>query len=288
MSEDLTKIKRRISSISSTRKITNAMELVSSAKLRVKKRMMENVVEYSKMVEDIIFSCLKQTDITDSKLYSLTCQNTKTDKDLYVVITSTLGLCGGYNYNVCKYLSTLVKQDDEVIVIGSKGLSKVDRDVVKVEEEYSSLMDEFDYSKVKMLNRVLQNSYMEGKYRNIYLVYTHFKNSLTFIPTCYKIFPFVAENNGIVDIGYPPIYCPSQKEVLDLLIPKYINSVVFEKIAESLVSEEGSRRNAMESATDNADELNKQLKLVYNKARQAAITSEINEIMSGRLNKDDE
>ncbi len=287
MGEDLTKIKRRISSISSTKKITNAMELVSSAKLRTKKKMMENVVEYSKMVEDIIFSCLKQTDLSDSSLQKLITENTSTNKDLYVVITSTLGLCGGYNYNICKYLADLVKKDDEVMVIGTKGLSKVDKKVVEVNSSNVSLMDDFNFEKVKQLNKVLENSYIEGKYRNIYLVYTHFKNSLMFIPTCYKIFPFIAKDNKTIDIGFPPIYCPNQQEVLDLLIPKYIDSIVFEKIAESLVSEEGSRRNAMENATDNADELNKQLKLVYNKARQAAITSEINEIMSGRLNQED-
>ena len=290
MAENLIKIRRRIASINSTKKITNAMELVSSAKLRKKKKLFDNVIEYSSLVEQIVFDCLNNLELKkEDEVYKLINLNSEVKSKLYVVVTSNLGLCGGYNFNVIKHLNSLLDENDEVILLGSKGLSKIDSNKnIKIDTSNLDMLSSIEFSKINKLITSLKTSYINKKYNSIYLIYTSYKNALTFIPTTFQIFPYVSNQGELNTIGYSPIYCPSRQDVVNLLIPKYLNSVVYKKVIESSLAEEASRRIAMENATDNADDLNKQLQLVYNKARQAAITSEINDIMVGRLNETDD
>jgi len=278
----LIKLKQRMSSINATRKITSAMKLVSSSRLVKKRKQYETVKDYSLKVEEVILDCLNSDESIQSKLI----EKNDVSSNLYVVITSSLGLCGGYNVNVIKYLNTLIKEGDQVLIIGSKGVSKLsDYDDLITNDE--TLFDNFSFSKVKYLAQELKDMYLNKKYGNIYLVYTLYKNALTFVPTSDLILPFKIENKENNMYSYSPIYCPNKEEVLNLLIPKYIETNLYTKIAQTRLAEEASRRNSMEQATDNADELMSELQLTYNKIRQASITYEINEIVAGQI-KDEE
>ena len=282
MAENLVRVKRRINSISSTRKITNAMKLVSSAKLVKKRNLFFNVVEYSSSLRQIINNLTVGLSEKDYEKYELM-QKHEVNKTLYIVITSSLGLCGSYNFNLLKYANQLIKDDDEVLLIGTRGLRKIDENV-ELDTEYIDLANRFNFSKVQLVRKYIIEKYLSGNYQSIKVIYTHYKNALTFVPEVFEVLPFVSQE---VEAGleYPPIFCPKKEEVFDLLIPKYLDSVLFEKISEALFSEEASRRNAMESATDNADEIIKELEIVYNKARQANITSEITEIVAGNIGR---
>lgn len=285
MGSGLIKIKRRIASIDSTRKITNAMELVSTVKLQRKKKDLQKTVDYTAMLSGIILSCLKGMDESQEDVSSLIGKSSKPTRknNLYVVITSSLGLCGGYNLNIMKYLNEFLSKDDEVMMIGTKGLSKYDKKDIPLDDSNVSFLDAFSFGNVKKLRGQIQELFEKKEYKSIYLVYTHFKNALTFVPDKLQLLPLDHLEPGKEDKGFPPIFCPTRKEVFSLLIPKYLDSILYERITESMVCEQGSRRNAMENATDNADDLHDRLNLEYNKARQAEITSQITEIMSGRL-----
>ena len=159
MSAGLTKTKRRIASVTSTKKITKAMELVATVKLKKWKDKMENNISYLKMMEDIILSCVK--DVDTSSLSELNSYKNAT-KTLYVVVTSSLGLCGGYNYNLFKFLNTLLKKDDKVLLIGTKGLTKIDEANNEIEDDFVSILDHFSYQSVSKLCARLKEEYATG------------------------------------------------------------------------------------------------------------------------------
>lgn len=291
MGSSLARIKRRIASIDSTRKITNAMKLVSSVKLLRKRKAMDSTIDYVSSLQEVMSSCMEGMDMSEMRLASpLMLEKTgeKAKGDLYVIITSDLGLCGGYNINIVKFLKTLIKEDDTAMVLGSKGLSKLrDEDISSIDSDNVSILNKFNFSSALNLREKISTLYIQGEYKHVYLVYTKFKNALTFIPSCETILPLekidinVSKNDN--KNIYPPEFLPNKKDVFALLIPKYLDLLIYERIIESGVCEEGSRRNAMESATDNADELRSNLNIEYNKARQAEITSQITEIVSGRV-----
>ena len=281
MSAGLTKTKRRIASVTSTKKITKAMELVATVKLKKWKDKMENNISYLKMMEDIILSCVK--DVDTSSLSELNSYKNAT-KTLYVVVTSSLGLCGGYNYNLFKFLNTLLKKDDKVLLIGTKGLTKIDEANNEIEDDFVSILDHFSYQSVSKLCTRLKEEYATGEYKEVKLVTTLYNNSLTFIPVAINIFPFGgidSQEESKEEIKFEP----SKQEVLELLVPKYLSTLLYSRLTEAMVCEQASRRNAMDTATDNATELSEKLKIEYNKARQAAITQEITEVVGGANNK---
>jgi len=289
MSAGLSKIKRRIASIESTKKITNAMELVSSVKLKRRRKAMNNTLEYLRMMSEIISDCVRGLDQKGQHISRLLKPCTTGTGTLYLVITSNLGLCGGYNYNIIKYLNTIITEKDEVMIVGTKGLLKLKNGGnTDVNIDEIDALENFDFKKVKRLEERLSSIYRDGKYTSIKLVYTKYVNSLSFEPTIVQVFPVeeMEEDTGNEiksRTAYPPIYAPDRSEVFGLLVPKYIDTLLYEKFEEAMVCEEGSRRNAMENATDNADDLQSQLTLTFNKARQAAITNSIIEIMAGQL-----
>jgi F-type H+-transporting ATPase subunit gamma len=291
MASGLAKIKRRISSIQATRKVTNAMELISSVKLMRKRKAMDNTVKYTAVLSSIISSCSQGLENGGAIASPLMEENKdpKVQGNLYVALTSSLGLCGGYNLNLIKFLTPLLTKDDELVMMGTRGLSKIDPDLCPIDESQVNFLDDFDYSKAQKIRKVLQEAYLSGKYKSVILVYTKYKNPLAFIPSQETILPIkdFTDNgkikNGSGSSAWPPDFLPSKEEVFRLLIPKYLDSLLYERFIESLVSEEGARRNAMEDATDNADDLSSKLTVVYNKARQTEITTQINEIMTGRM-----
>lgn len=278
MAQELSRTKRRIESISSTLKITKAMELVATAKLKKWKDRMANSILYLEQIQNIISLCLsgiEEDDIPELKKY-------KSDSTLYVVITSSLGLCGGYNYNIYKFLNDKLTKNDKVLTIGTKGLVKYNNSENEVDDNYVDLLDKFNYSSVNNLRNYLINEYSTGKYKEIKLISTTYKNSLTFIPKEFVVLPLT--NMESKESLIEPIFEPNKQELFSLLIPKYMNTLLFGKLTEAIVCEHASRRNSMDSASDNAEELKEKLLLEFNKARQQAITQEITEVVSGANN----
>lgn len=280
MAQELANTKKRIQSVNSTLKITKAMELVANAKLKRWKNKMENITQYLLEMSDIISTCAGSYDPFNMSIDELK-KYKNTSSKLYIVVTSSLGLCGGYNYNVFKFLNNKIKPEDKVIILGTKGLIKYSHTDLNLDEDYVSLLDKFDsYASRNLIDKII-NEYKTGKYNEVRLIATEYKNSLTFIPNDIKILPFENKNNTIND---NIIFDPNKEEVLSLLIPKYLDVLTYGKLTEAIVCEHASRRNAMDTATDNGEELSQKLMLEYNKARQQAITQEITEISSAANN----
>lgn len=280
MAQELANTKKRIQSVNSTLKITKAMELVANAKLKRWKNKMENITQYLLEMSDIISTCAGSYDPFNMSIDELK-KYKNTSSKLYIVVTSSLGLCGGYNYNVFKFLNNKIKPEDKVIILGTKGLIKYSHTDLNLDDDYVSLLDKFDsYASRNLIDKII-NEYKTGKYNEVRLIATEYKNSLTFIPNDIKILPFENKNNTIND---NIIFDPNKEEVLSLLIPKYLDVLMYGKLTEAIVCEHASRRNAMDTATDNGEELSQKLMLEYNKARQQAITQEITEISSAANN----
>ena len=278
MAQALNKTKRRIASVKSTKKITEAMELVATVKLKKFKNKMEANQFYVREIEDIIshlFGVLGDEENPYQK-------EGRGEKNLVVVINSNLGLCASYNSNVFNFVNNnLDKEKDTIMTIGIKGELNYEREGFAINKDYSSLNDKLDYSDVVKLGRFLHSEFVNGKYKTIKLVYTKYINSLRFEPTLVTLFPLNKEGET-PSFEYEPIYDPNLKTLIDELVPIYITSSLYQKLIESTVSEQASRRTAMENANDNADELIDKLTIEFNKARQAAITQEILEVVSGQ------
>jgi F-type H+-transporting ATPase subunit gamma len=278
MAQALNKTKRRIASVRSTKKITEAMELVATVKLKKFKNKMEANQFYVREIEDIIshlFGVLADEENPYQK-------EGKGDKNLVVVINSNLGLCASYNSNVFNFVnSNLDKQKDTIMTIGIKGELNYEREGFNLIKDYSFLNEKLDYSDIVKLGRFLHSEFVSGKYKTIKLVYTKYINSLRFDPTLVTLFPLNKEGEA-PSYEYGPIYDPDLKTLIDELVPIYITSSLYQKLIESTVSEQASRRTAMENANDNADELIDKLTIEFNKARQAAITQEILEVVAGQ------
>lgn len=281
MAQSLHKTKRRIASVNSTKKITKAMELVATVKLkRFKNVMLENEA-YAKELVDIIHHLFAHIDVEDNPYLV----ETKSETDLYIVISSNLGLCASYNNNIFNFVNENVKKDKtEVIPIGFKGQNYLRKEGYKLLNEFVSINERLEFEEIKKLGEFITKEFVNGKYRSIRLIYTHYVNSLRFVPEEMSIFP-IQNVEGESKFGYEPILDPNAKTLIDELVPIYVSSTLYHKIIESQVSEQASRRTAMENANDNADEIIDKLTLEYNKARQTAITQEITEIVSGSINK---
>ncbi len=284
MSASLTKTKRRIQSVESTKKITKAMNLVATVKLKKWRNSMDNIISYLNMMEGIVLSCVEGADTQDNDIEEFK-KYKGVDKTLYVVVTSSLGLCGGYNYNLFKFLNTKLKANDKVIILGTKGFTKLSHEDLDLDEDYVSFLDKMNYPSVDKLRMTILKEYKSGQYKSVKLITTLYKNSLKFIPNDITILPLGDISEGKEKVNVDTIFEPNEKEVLSLIIPKYINTVLYGRLTEAVVCEQASRRNAMDTATDNAEELTDKLKIEYNKARQAAITQEITEVVSGAINK---
>ena len=211
MAQALNKTKRRIASVKSTKKITEAMELVATVKLKKFKNKMEANQFYVREIEDIIshlFAVLTDEENPYQK-------EGKGEKNLVVVINSNLGLCASYNSNVFNFVkSNLNKDKDILLTIGIKGELNYEKEGFELNKEYSYLNEKLDYSDVIKLGRVLHSDFVSGKYRSVKLVYTKYINSLRFEPTLVTLFPLNSKEGGQLDVGYGPIYDPNLKTLI--------------------------------------------------------------------------
>lgn len=274
-------IKRRIKSVESTKKITKAMELVATSKLRKTRNQLEQSKPYYTNVAQTVAEILANCKGNNDSVYLV--ENKGIEKEVYIVIASSLGLCGGYNANVFKEIKGAIKPGDYVYSIGTKATSYLLKNHKGVtDHKFEDLNATFDFKDVTKLVNEIMRMYREKEISKIKIVYTEFVNNLTYRPRIVTLLPVDASDFENIEISKKStLFEPSPEEVLDSLIPMYLQAVIFGYIIESATSENAARRTSMENANDNADELTEQLLLKYNQARQTAITNEISEIVAG-------
>ncbi len=280
MAESLVNTKRRINTIRSTMKITKAMKLVASVKYQRWKKMYDENLAYFSSMEKTVERTLSGIDFYEQPKPDLLLKR-KEGKTLYVIVSSTLGLCGAYNYNLFKAIDPLLKDGDEILPIGQKALSHYQSSSHVIHDGYVDMMDHLTYSAVRRMRHEILRHYRKNEYSRIVLVYTQYRNSLTFVPTVQTIVPMEEPKMEEKKSFEEPVFEPDSKAVLDEILPHYLDASIYRKLMESEISELSSRRNAMETATDSADKIQSQLQLEYNKARQEAITQEITEVVGG-------
>ncbi|MDR3214974.1 MAG: ATP synthase F1 subunit gamma [Bacilli bacterium] len=267
--------KRRIKSVDATKKITKAMELVSSAKLRKAKQMYEAENKVRTFFErDLAQSVYEVAKEANLNIYT----EEVAGKTLYIVIASDMGLCGGYNSNVAKKAYLDSQEGDYFILIGKKTQPYFKTKNCNIKNVYLNMSKDPNFYGAYYVTKEALDMFDANEITKIKLVYTKFINSVSFEPT---IFPLIPVSNPFTDLK-APLDNPSEAEFLiTRLLRDYINSNIFGAIIESRVCEYASSRMAMESANDNADELKEKLLLQYNSVRQANITQEISEIVGG-------
>ena len=275
MAQEVARIKKRIKSVTGSYKITSAMKLVSTVKLKKWKNKMLATKEYSRRVDEIAKMVFSSVEESNNPFFKT---NDKADKNLYIILSSSLGLCGAYNNNIFRLADAHIQENDEAIILGNKAISHYKNGAFKQIEdfkEYSSIKDE---AIIKSIVNFISKEYVNGTYKEVHLIYTAYKNSLVFHPCDYVILPL----QGSEPIkGYPPLMEPSKEALINSLVPFYLKNSVYAKFLESEVCEQAARSNAMENATKNAEELLDSLQIEFNKARQGAITQEITEIVGG-------
>ena len=277
----LKEIRNRISSVSSTMQITNAMKMVSAAKLKKAQDSITATLPYSNKLSELIKNISASIDSVDSNPLFV---KREVKSALIIVITSNKGLCGGFNSNIIKEVYNISSQygtkKPDLLTIGKKG-----NDILKkkfnVISSHNDLYDDFSYSNVRLIANDIMALYTEEKYDEVILVYNHFKNAATQIITKEQFLPIAENSDEDLSIKGDYIFEPNREKILNELIPKTLSIQLFKSISDSIAGEHGARMTAMHKATDNASELRDQLKLTYNKARQTAITNEILEIVGG-------
>ena len=274
-------IKRRIKSVESTKKITKAMELVATSKLRKTRNQLEQSKPYYTNVAQTVAEILANCKGNNDSIYLV--ENKDIEKEVFIVIASSLGLCGGYNANIFKEIKGAIKPGDYVYSIGSKATSYLLKNHQGVtDHKFDDLNTTFDFKDVTKLVAELTKMYREKEISKIKIVYTEFVNNLPFRPRIVTLLLVDPSDFDHIEISKKStLFEPSPEEVLDSLIPMYLQAVIYGYIIESATSENAARRTSMENANDNADELTEQLLLKYNQARQTAITNEISEIVAG-------
>ena len=271
-------LKSRIRSVQATKKITKAMELVSTSKLQKQKNMMEANREYASYLKDTVSQILADNQGVENVYLR---KITEDSNPFTILITSDLGLCGGYNSNELRFLAEEGNKNQQLYLLGSKGIPWLrNRNYNIVNElKYS---DGVDYNELSKIMGEVLAKYAAGEITSINIVYTRFVNSVTFTPTKVKLLPvekmeFEKKQTSYVET----LFEPNPSVILNDLIPMYVKSMFYSYYLETKTSEQASRRMAMENATDNATEIIDTLTLKYNQARQAAITQEITEIVGG-------
>ncbi len=275
-------IKRRQTSVQSTGQITKAMKLVSTVKLQKARSRAENSKPYFDGMYSTVASILARSGNIKHKF--LKAETGK--KKAVIVITSNRGLAGGYNSNVVKLITNnpeFSKENTVIYTVGRKGQDSLSRKGYNIANDYSDCVEEPLYSDAMTISRDVLNAFAEGEIGEIYIAYTFFKNTVSHIPTLKKLLPVSVDDYELTEEEkrIPMNFEPEEEEVLDMIIPKYVSSLIFGGLVESVASENGARMQAMDSATSNAEEMIADLSLMYNRARQSSITQELTEIIAG-------
>jgi F-type H+-transporting ATPase subunit gamma len=281
---NLKEVRIRITSVTSTQQITKAMKLVSATKLRRAQNGIIQMRPYAQQLNGILGNLADSIDVDSLKVYF---DKREVKNVLLVVITSDRGLCGSFNANVVKRANTLVKEkyagkNVTILPIGKKGADFFAKQPVTVDTMFKDALQGLDSTKAFSIGQWILEAYTKGKFDAVEIVYNQFKNAATQILSNDQFLPIDA-NSMTANVGKKNDYLfePSKVEILEELIPRILKTQVFRSMLDSLASEHGARMVAMDKATDNAGELLKSLKVEYNRVRQAAITTEISEIVGG-------
>lgn len=274
-------IKRRKGSIQSTQQITKAMKLVSTVKLQRAKQNAEKSQTYFHCMYNTVHSILRRTQNLEHKYL----KSGESGKKAVIVITSNRGLAGGYNSNVIKLITQgeLANEDLAIYAIGKKGKDALAKNY-EIRADYSDVIEDPAYAEAMKISKEVLTAFENGEISEIYLAYTGFKNTVVHIPTLLKLLPVEIsdeEENAKEDDHVMMNFEPEDEEALNLLIPKYITSLIYGGMIEAIASENGARMQAMDAATSNAEEMIEDLTLLYNRARQGSITQELTEIIAG-------
>mgnify|MGYP001371026140 FL=1 len=282
-------LKKRIKSVKSTQKITKAMKMVAAAKLRKAQESAEKGRPYSQKMQNIILNLTKT--ISDPQNAPKLLVGTGKDKiNLCVVLTADRGLCGGFNSNICKLAKVNFKKilnegkELKIITVGTKGLDQIRREYGKYVIKKFSFKNkkQISFNEAEIIGKEIIDLFKKDQFDKCILFFNNFKNVITQIPQAQQIIP--AENNSSTKEEKDPIFYefePEEDEILEDLLPKNISTQVFKAFLENAASEQGSRMTAMDNATRNAGDLVDKLTINYNRSRQASITKELIEIISG-------
>ena len=278
---NLKEIRNRISSVKSTMQITSAMKMVSAAKLKKAQDAITAMRPYANKLTELLQSLSASLEGDSGSQFA---ENREVKKVLVVAITSNRGLCGAFNSNIIKQSNALVRDygntQVDFVTIGKKGDDILSKNY-EVVANHSTVFDNLTFESVAAIAEELMQLFADGTYDKIELVYNRFKNAATQIVTTEQFLPIVASEGNEEASAADYIFEPSKEEIVEQLIPKSLKTQLYKAIRDSFASEHGARMTAMHKATDNASELKNQLTLTYNKARQAAITGEILEIVGG-------
>ena len=275
-------IKRRKESIQSTGQITKAMKLVATVKLQKARGKAESARPYFDAMYNTVSSILANSERINHRYL----QSGETTKKAIIVITANRGLAGGYNSNVIKTVtgSDIAREDAVIYAVGTKGRDFFARREYKIAADFSEAINEPIYKDAMEIGQAVLDAFEAGEVGEIYLAYTSFKNTVVHEPKLVKLLPMSTEDvektegseaTGLVE------YEPEEEEALDIIIPKYINSLIYGALMEAIASENGARMTAMDNATSNAEDIISELSLKYNRARQSSITQELTEIIAG-------
>jgi len=279
---NLKEIRNRITSIKSTMQITSAMKMVSAAKLKKAQDAITAMRPYSSKLSELLQNLSATLDGDAGGAYAT---QREVSKVLLVAITSNRGLCGGFNSSITKKVVRTIEEkysgtSVDILSIGKKGgdvLSKAHTIIASRNE----LFDDLTFDNVAIVAEELMEMYVDGTYDKIEIVYNQFKNAATQIPQVEQFLPIKPIEGGDENVNSDYIFEPTKEEIVEALIPKSLKTQLYKALRDSFASEHGARMTAMHKATDNATDLRDDLLLTYNKARQAAITNEILEIVGG-------
>jgi F-type H+-transporting ATPase subunit gamma len=278
----LREIRTRISSVKSTQQITNAMKMVASAKLRRAQEKILSTRPYAYKLQEVVGNLIARLENVDHVLFA----ERPIEKILLVVVTSDRGLCGAFNANIIRKAVTHIKASEEkeisLYVVGKKGYEFFSRRPFTIVNHKINFFNHLHFSDAQEIASGLIELYMQGDFDSIDLLYNEFKSAVRQDVTLEQFLPFVANEEikeSASQVDY--LYEPEKLEILKSIVPKELNVQIWKVLLESNAAEQGARMTAMESATENAEELIAELTLLYNRARQAAITKEISEIVGG-------
>lgn len=279
---NLKEIRSRISSVGSTMQITSAMKMVSAAKLKRAQDAIIQMRPFANKLTELLSDLSCNLEDNDSTKYSL---QREIKNVLLVTITSNRGLCGGFNANIIKSAKSIMKNEYhsakfDILSIGKKSSEHFSKNNFSINGVYDDLYADLSYEKVSVIAQGITTQFLEKKYDKVVLIYNQFKNAATQIIMKENYLPVLKnEEKGGEKGDY--LFEPNKEEIIEQLIPKSLKTQLFKAVLDSHAAEHGARMTAMHKATDNAGELKKELTLTYNKARQAAITGEILEIVGG-------
>ncbi len=276
-------VKRRIKSVNSTQKITKAMNLVAASKLQKAKLRQQETKPYFNQTQKVIASVVNNSKgITHPFLVER-----EGKKCAVILLTSDRGLCGGYNSNISKEAFHFIedREDSSLIIVGTKGRDYFKRRNKNILESFTGISESPHYGDAATIGQIVLDLYTKGEVDEVHIAYSEFESTISHIPKITRLLPVdtteFEEEESTSSAQSLMRYEPGEEEVLNFLIPKYINTVIYGALVESATCEQAARMTSMDSATDNADGMISSLNLIYNRARQSAITQEINEIVSG-------